>query len=80
LAADASLIEADVNKQNSPPKEDCDPNVIDPTDALRAVREYLNVLDDAALGAASEADPKFTSHSDPSSPCLWWHFFAMHCR
>jgi hypothetical protein len=31
------------------------------------VREYLDVLDDAAFGAASEVEPKFTSHSDPAS-------------
>jgi hypothetical protein len=67
LAADASLIEADANKQNSTPKEDWDRSTIDPNDAPRAVREYLNVLDDAAFGAASEVEPKFTSHSDPAS-------------
>lgn len=33
----------------------------------RAVREYLDVLDDAAFGAATTVDPKFTSHSDPVS-------------
>jgi len=67
LAADASLIEADANKQNSTPKEDWDRSAIDPKDAPRAVKEYLNVLDDAAFGAASEVEPKFTSHSDPAS-------------
>ena len=67
LAADASLIEFDANKQNSTPKEDWDHSAIVPADAPRAVREYLDVLDDAAFGAASEAEPKFTSHSDPSS-------------
>ena len=67
FAADASLIEADANKQNSTPKEDWDHNVINPSDAPRAVREYLDVLDDAAFGAATTVEPKFTSHSDPSS-------------
>jgi transposase len=67
LAADASLIEADASKQNSTPKEDWDHNAIDPNDAPRAVKEYLNVSDDAAFGAASEVEPKFTSHSDPAS-------------
>ena len=67
LAADASLIEADANKQNSTPKEDWDRSAIDPRDAPRAVREYLDVLDDAAFGAASQVQPKFTSHSDPAS-------------
>ena len=40
---------------------------IDPEDAPRAVREYLDTLDEAAFGAASEVQPKFTSHSDPAS-------------
>ena len=48
-------------------KEDWDTSAINPEDASRAVREYLDVLDDAAFGAASEVDPKLTSHSDPSS-------------
>jgi transposase len=70
FAVDASLIEADANKQNSTPKEDWDHSAINPVDAPRAVREYLDVLDDAAFGAASEVQPKFTSHSDPASQCL----------
>ncbi len=67
FAADASLIEADANKQNSTAKEDWHPEAINPADAPRAVREYLEVLDDAAFGAATTVEPKFTSHSDPSS-------------
>jgi len=67
FAADASLIEADANKQNSTPKEDWDTHAIKPEDAPRAVKEYLDVLDDVAFGAASEVKPKFTSHSDPAS-------------
>ncbi len=67
FAADASLIEADANKQNSTAKEDWDHSSINPEDAPRAVREYLDVLDDAAFGAATTVEPKFTSHSDPSS-------------
>jgi len=67
LAPDASLIEADANKQNSTPEKDWDYSAIDPTDAPRAVKEYLDVLDDAVFGAASTVEPKFTSHSDPSS-------------
>ena len=31
------------------------------------MREYLDTLDEAAFGAASEMQPKFTSHSDPAS-------------
>jgi hypothetical protein len=64
------LIEADANKQNSTPKEEWDYSAIDPSDAPRAVKEYLDVLDPAAFGAASEFEPKFTSHSDPASQCL----------
>jgi transposase len=67
MAIDASLIEADANKQNSTPKKDWDASAIDPADAPRAVREYLDTLDEAAFGAASEVQPKFTSHSDPAS-------------
>jgi len=67
FAADASLIEADANKQNSTPKAGWDHSEIDPSQAPRAVTEYLDVLDDAAFGAASEVEPKFTSHSDPAS-------------
>ncbi len=67
MAVDASLIEADANKQNSTPKEEWNAKQIDPADAPRAVREYLDTLDEAAFGAASEVQPKFTSHSDPAS-------------
>lgn len=69
MAIDASLIEADANKQNSTPKEEWDAASIDPADVPRAVREYLDTLDEAAFGAASEVQPKFTSHSDPASQC-----------
>jgi len=80
FAADASLIEADANKQNSTAKEDWHPTAINPEDAPRAVREYLEVLDDAAFGAASTVEPKFTSHSDPSSQCLSADCYAIACR
>ena len=67
MAVDASLIEADANKQNSTPKDEWDAAAINPADASRAVREYLDTLDEAAFGGASEVQPKFTSHSDPAS-------------
>ncbi len=67
FAADASLIEADANKQNSTPKADWNKSAIAPEDAPRAVKEYLDVLDDAAFGAATQVEPKFTSHSDSAS-------------
>lgn len=66
-AADASIIAADANRQNSTPKGEWNPEAIDPRDAPRAVREYLEALDDAAFGAASPVTPKFISHSDPAS-------------
>ena len=66
-AADASIIAADANRQSSTPKADWNPEVINPDDAPRAVREYLETLDDAAFGAASPVVPKFISHSDPAS-------------
>ena len=67
MAIDASLIEADANRQFSAPQEEWDTNRIDVNAAPRAVREYLDVLDEAAFGAASEVQPKFTSFSDPAS-------------
>lgn len=67
LAADASIIAADANRQNSTSKSDWQSGSIEPMDAPRAVREYLETLDDAAFGAASLVEPKFTSHSDPAS-------------
>lgn len=33
----------------------------------RSVQEYLDTLDDAAWGAASEVQPKFVSRSDPAA-------------
>ena len=67
FATDASIIRADANKQNSTPRDEWEPNDLDPEAVPRAVKEYLEVLDDAAFGAASEVVPKFTSHSDPAS-------------
>ena len=67
FATDANIIRADANEQNSAPKNEWDPSTLDPETVPRAVQEYLEVLDDAAFGAANEAKPKFTSHSDPAS-------------
>lgn len=67
MAIDASLIEADANGQYSAPKEEWDPARVDVDAAPRAVREYLDTLDAAAFGGASEVQPKFTSFSDPAS-------------
>ena len=66
FAVDASLIEADANRQRSIPgvawKKQIDPAV-----ASRAVKEYLATLNDAAFGAATEVQPKFVSPSDPAA-------------
>ncbi len=67
FASDASLIRADANKRYAAPQAEWDPGRIDVPAAPRAVRECLDVLDDAAFGAASEVDPKFTSFADPAS-------------
>ena len=60
FAVDASLIRADANRQR------CEPEL--PSDASsRAVREYLDVLDDAAFGCASPVAPKAVSPVDPAA-------------
>ena len=64
FAVDASLIEADANRQRS----------VDATEwnatteaASRSVREYLAVLEEDTWGAATEVRPKFISQSDPAA-------------
>ena len=78
FAVDASLIAADANKQRSIPSKDWRPRRS--ANAVRAVREYLATLDDAAFGAASEVTPKFISRSDPAAQWTGAHkghaFFA----
>ena len=66
FAVDASLIEADANRQRSIPGKEWKKE-IDPAAASRAVREYLATLNDAAFGAATEVEPKFVSPSDPAA-------------
>ena len=66
FAVDASLIQADANKQRSIPGSEWQ-KTRDPATASRAVKEYLATLDDAAFGAASEVRPKFISPSDPAA-------------
>ncbi len=66
FAVDASLIQADANKQRSVPGEEWRINDI-PADPGQAVKDYLATLDDAAFGAASEVTPKFVSPSDPAA-------------
>jgi transposase len=67
FAVDASIIRADANKQNATPIGEWPAERLDPATAPRAVREYLDTLDDAAFGAATEKEPKFTAHADPAS-------------
>lgn len=67
FAVDASLITADAQKQCSSNPDGWANRPINTVDAPRAVREYLDALDDAAFGAASEVKPNFTAHADPAS-------------
>jgi transposase len=66
FAVDASLIEADANRQRSIPGVEWKKQ-IDPAAASRAVKEYLATLNEAAFGAATEVQPKFVSPSDPAA-------------
>ena len=79
FVVDASLIAADANKQRSVASKDWKPEEIKET-AIRAAREYLATLDDAAFGAASPVTPKFVSRSDPAAQWTGAHkghaFFA----
>jgi hypothetical protein len=79
FAVDASLIAADANEQRSVPSKDWKPEEIK-DNAVRAAREYLATLDDAAFGAASPVTPKFVSRSDPAAQWTGAHkghaFFA----
>src|SRR5438046_893581 len=79
FAVDASLIAADADKQRSAAGSDeVDWDAIART--RRSVREYLDTLDEAAWGAASETVPKFISRSDPAAQWTGAHkghaFFA----
>jgi hypothetical protein len=66
FAVDASLIAADANKQRSAAgSDDVDWEAI--ASARRSVREYLDTLDEAAWGSASETVPKFISKPDPAA-------------
>lgn len=63
FAVDASLIRADVHRQRSVPGEEGLP----PEAAGRAVREYLEVLDEAAFGGARPVTPKLIAITNPVS-------------
>jgi hypothetical protein len=77
FAVDASLIEADANRQKGIEGEKGLPPE---ATGGRAVDEYLAVLDDAAFGAATEIVPKFISRADPAARWTGAHggqaFFA----
>src|ERR1700688_4635447 len=79
FAVDASLIQADANKQRSVAGQDWRRDR-DPQRSSRAVKDYLATLDDTAWGAASEVVPKFVSPSDPAAQWTGAHkgpaFFA----
>jgi len=66
FSVDASLIQADANKQCSIAGREWKAESI-PADAPQAVRDYLATLDDTAFGAASNTCPKFISPSDPAA-------------
>src|SRR3974377_869178 len=66
FAVDASLIVADANKQRSIPGKRWSKE-LDAQAVSQATKEYLDTLDDAAFGAASEVTPKFVSPSDPAA-------------
>ncbi len=63
FAVDASLIEAEANRQRGVPGDEGLPA----TAVSRAIDEYLAVLDDAAFGGATPVTPKFISPADPAS-------------
>ena len=79
FAVDASLIQADANKQRSIPGKDWHKDR-DPESSSRAVKEYMATLDDMAWGAATDVVPKFVSPSDPAAQWTGAHkgptFFA----
>ena len=79
FAVDASLIAADANKQRAVAGTDeVDWETVART--RRSVREYLDTLDEAAWGAASDPVPKFIAKSDPAAQWTGAHkghaFFA----
>jgi len=79
FAVDASLIQADANKQRSIAGGDWRKDR-DPAKSNRAVKEYLETLNDTAWGAATDVVPKFVSPSDSAAQWTGAHkgpaFFA----
>jgi hypothetical protein len=79
FAVDASLIQADANKQRSVAGQDWRRDR-DPKSSSRVVKEYLATLDHGAWGAATDVVPKFVSPCDPAAQWTGAHkgpaFFA----
>ena len=64
FAVDASVIKADANREGGGPGADgLPPEVM----RRRAVREYIETLDEAAFGGATAKPPKFLSPVDPTA-------------
>jgi transposase len=63
FAVDGSLIKADANRQKGVEGS----SGLPPETRSRAFQEYLEVLDDAAFGAATPVPPKFISPADPAA-------------
>ncbi|NIE81613.1 transposase [Asaia sp. As-1742] len=63
FGVDASLIRADVDRQRAVPGDEGLP----PDVAGRAVREYLETLDDAAFGGSTPVVPKKLAPTDPAA-------------
>ena len=63
FGVDASLIRADANREDGivPAEWSPDPH------ASRATSDYLETLDDAAFGAATEVEPKYVPPVDPAA-------------
>src|SRR4029450_303280 len=66
FAVDASLIEADANRQRSIPGSDWNKQRNSET-VSRSVREYLETLDEAAWGADTNVDAEVAPPSDPAA-------------
>ena len=63
FAVHASIITADAHRQRGLASVE----ELDQAKASRAVREYIEVLDEAAFGGTSETAPKFVSPVDPAA-------------
>ena len=63
FGVDASLIKADASRYTKVEAADWSP----PSNATRAVREYLDTLDDAAFSGATPVKPKALSPADPAA-------------